>query len=152
FSSRRFRRCRRPRGRCRSALIAEIAACLDDRLNPLKGIVPADLAHGHERAEAVKQVLPEHIARYLRLQPTDRAHGTAISRWHAGTGDLAKGNLGGRLQRDDHEIPLLDSIAKLVQLRGEVQLSLRFTRHLLLKVAFARTWGEPWPGPGRLSL
>jgi hypothetical protein len=84
--------------------------------------------------------------------PTDRAHGTAISRWHAGTGDLAKGNLGGRLQRDDHEIPLLDSIAKLVQLRGEVQLSLRFTRHLLLKVAFARTRGEPWPGPGRLSL
>jgi hypothetical protein len=75
---------------------------------PSKGIIPADFAYGHERAEAVQQVLSKHIARHIRLQPADRAHRVAISRRNARPGDLANGNLRGCVQRDNDEIPLLD--------------------------------------------
>jgi hypothetical protein len=64
FSSWGFRGCGSWLG---AGLVAGITSGLENRLDTRESIVAADLADRHEGAKAVQKVLPEQIARHIRL-------------------------------------------------------------------------------------
>src|SRR5215831_5030331 len=95
---------------------------VEDSVHPVKSAVPLDFANGHERPEGVTQVLLEGIARHEGLQP---CHGAGmpirvVSAIYVLTCNLPNGDAVRYLPRHHHEIADLDSVRKLIELRGEV--------------------------------
>ncbi len=46
--------------------------------DPVEHVVPLDLANGHDRTEAVKQILFKSITRNIDFEPFNRSRGTAV--------------------------------------------------------------------------
>ena len=115
----------RPRSaRCiRFGWRARVGIPFQHRHNALCGIVPGDLADGHQGAERVQQILLECRPGDVGLQPFNRSRvpglGVHVPEF-VGSSHSTDGNLRGELSRKYNEVAFLHPDSECPQLSGEV--------------------------------